>query len=247
MDEPDPPVPLPHGPGTEPVDLVAALVGFVAPPTWEAMAVVVQGRSWRLDDGTADPRPVRLTHVVDRGGSVASVLRHLGEAAQPPDDGGEGRLVDVCRRALDLPTPDPPEDTVELWALLWLDNLLARVARGERIRGLVAAAHAHPAIELVAQHEPHLLDEAVARLVRLGRILGQQRTWSKLRTACVAGDWPVEDLTPEGAAWMDDGMFARWVLDDFPSADDYLDELADLVPPSVVEAVHEVLVEWSLC
>lgn len=246
LDDVTPPTPSPPAAGTEPVDLVAALVGFVAPPTWEAMAVVVQGRSWLLDDRSADPRPVRLTHVVDCVGAGASVLRHAGEAPQPRGDPGEGRLVDACRRALGLPTPPPPDDTTELWALLWMDNLVARVARGERPRGLVAAARAHPAIEIVAEHDPHLLDEAIARLVRLGRMLGHQRSWPKLRAACAAGEWPVEDLTADGAAWMDDGMFARWVLADFPPLDEYLDELADLLPEGVVDAIADVLAEWEL-
>src|SRR5689334_16275442 len=79
VDELTPPAPLPGALGIPPDDLVGSLVGFVAPPDWEALAVVVQGRSWLLDDRTTDPRPVRLTHVVDRHGSVASVIRHAGE------------------------------------------------------------------------------------------------------------------------------------------------------------------------
>jgi hypothetical protein len=241
-----PPTPKLGAAGTDPDDLVGALVGFVAPPDWEAMAVVVHGRAWLLDDRSVDPSPVRLTHVVDRDGRVASVVRHQGRPPADPIGPGEGRLVDVCRRALGLPTPPPPEDSTELWALMWLDNLLARVARGERIRGLVAAAHAHPAIELVAEHEPRLLDEAIGRLVRLGTLLGTQRSWPNLRRAAAAGEWDVERLTAEGAAWMDDGLFARWVLADFPPVDDYLAELSQLLAEPVVDGVRGVLSEWDL-
>jgi hypothetical protein len=246
VDHVAPPAPLPGSSGTDPTDLVASLVGFDAPDDWEAMAVVVQGRAWMLDDSSADPRPVRLTHVLDRQGGVASVVRHAGEDPVVQPESAGGRLVDVCRRALGLGTPPPPADSTELWALQWLDGIITRAARGEKLRGLVAAARAHPAIELVAQHDPRLLDEAIARLVRLGRLMGRQRPWSRLHEAASTGEWVVEDLAPEGAAWMDDGMFARWVLSDFPSIDDYLAELRELIPTSTVDGVADVLAQWDL-
>jgi hypothetical protein len=246
IDRVTPPAPLPGSSGTDPGDLVASLVGFDAPADWHAMAVVVQGRAWALDDTSADPRPVRLTHVVDRQGDVASIIRHAGDPPVVQREPGEGRLADVCHRALGLSTPDPPPDSTALWALQWLDGIVTRVARGERMRGLVAAALAHPAIELVAQHDPRLLDEAVARLVRLGELMGRQRPWSRLRAAAADGTWAVEDLSADGAAWMDDGMFARWVLAEFPTCDDYLAELRTLIPESTVDGIAEVLDQWGL-
>ncbi len=246
VDDRNPPAPVPGSSGTDPADLVASLVGFDAPASWEAMAVVVQGRSWLLDGGEADPRPIRLTHVVDREGGSASVMRHAGEEPTLGGPEGQGRLVDVCRRALGLPTAPPPEVSTGLWALLWLDGLLARAARGERLGGLVAAARAHPAIEMVAEHEPDLVDEAADRLVRLGELFGQARDWPHLRQAAAAGQWKVEDLDPEGAAWMDDGMFARWVTADFPLMDEYLAELDALLSEHVMAGVRGVLAQWEL-
>src|SRR5262245_28757367 len=76
IDHAERPPPLRGAPGAEPTDLVTSLIGFDAPDDWRAVAVVVQGRSWLLDERSADPRPVRLTHVVDRDGEVASVVRH---------------------------------------------------------------------------------------------------------------------------------------------------------------------------
>ena len=245
VDHVSPPAPLARGSG-EPVDLVASLVGFDAPDDWNAVAVVVQGRSWLLDDRQADPRPVRLTHVVDRHADVASVVRHAGDPPQVQREQGEGRLVDVCCRILGLPTPAPPPDSTALWALQWLDGVVTRVARGERMLGLVAAARAHPAVEMVAEHDPRMVDEAIGRLVRLGALMGVQRPWSRLRQACVDGTWSVDDLTPAGAAWMDDGAFARWVLAEYPSFDDYLAELRTLVPDHTADGIAEVLGEWDL-
>jgi hypothetical protein len=246
VDDLNPPAPVPGSSGTDPADLVASLVGFDAPAEWQAVAIVVQGRSWALGDRWADPRPVRLTHVVDRHGEVASVIRHAGDDPMIRGEAGQGRLVDVCRRCLGLATAPPPSDSTALWALLWLDGLLARAARGERLRDLVTAARAHPAIEMVAENEPDLADIAAVGLVRLGRMMGEARDWRHLRRASAAGDWPVENLDPEGAAWMDDGMFARWVMAEFPMLDDYLEALDHLLPESVVAGVRGVLAEWDL-
>ena len=246
VDDRNPPAPVPGSAGTDPTDLVASLLGFDAPATWEAMAVVVHGRSWALDDRSADPRPLRLTHVVDRRGDAASVMRHAGGEPTVGGPDGHGRLVDVCRRALGLATAPPPEESTGFWALLWLDGLMARAARGERLADLVAAARAHPAIELVAGQEPDLVEEAAHRLVRLGRLFGRARDWSHLRRAAAAGEWAVEDLDPEGAAWMDDGMFARWVTAGFPLLDDYLGELDLLVSDHVMVGVRAVLAQWEL-
>jgi hypothetical protein len=246
VDDVDPPAPVPGSSGTDPADLVASLVGFDAPATWVAMAVVVRGRSWALDDADTDPRPLRLTHVVDRRGGSASVMRHAGEEPIVGGPEGQGRLVDACRRALGLVTAPPPEESTGLWALLWLDGLLARAARGDELTGLVAAARAHPAIEMVAEQDPDMVEEAAHRLVRLGRLFGQARDWAHLRRAAAAGEWPVEDLDPEGAAWMDDGMFARWVTADFPLLDDYLAELDVLLAGHVMAGVRGVLAQWEL-
>lgn len=36
--------------------------------------------------------------------------------------------------------------------------------------------------------------------------------WAGLRELVVAGGWPALGLTPEEAAWLDDGSFSRWVM-----------------------------------
>lgn len=37
--------------------------------------------------------------------------------------------------------------------------------------------------------------------------------WAGLRELVIAGGWPALGLTPEEAAWFDDGSFSRWVMD----------------------------------
>jgi hypothetical protein len=41
-------------------------------------------------------------------------------------------------------------------------------------------------------------------------------TWSDARWAVVTGAWHLPDLSPTDAAWMDDGIFARWVGGSYP-------------------------------
>jgi hypothetical protein len=237
----------PYGP--EPDDLVASLIGFVAPPGWRALAVIVHGRSWALDDRSAEPRPIRLVHVVDRLGATASVLRVQGDERASPVpvlEGGHGRLVDACHRAMGLATPPPPADSTELWAAMWLDRLLADAARGEPATDVRTAARTHPAVELFAAHEPALADAAVARLARLGHLMGRAKPWPDLRQRAIAGEWVVEGLAPAGAEWMDDGMFARWLLGTFPAVEDLAAELDLLLPERVAKMVRATLAEWEI-
>lgn len=229
-----------------PDDLVAALVGFDAPADWEALAVVVDGRSWDLDRPRTDPRPVRLVLAVDRHGRTASVIRRAGEEPVATGADGEGRLVDTCRRVLGLDTAPPPPTSTGIWARLWLDDLLARLARGEEVGDREAAAASHPAVQIVRDNDPDLLDQAITELVGLGEIQGRARPWPVLRAAAAAGEWAVDDLDPAAAAWMDDGMFARWVTAGFPTVDDYLTELAELLPAPVLDEVTATLRAWSL-
>jgi hypothetical protein len=90
-------------------------------------------------------------------------------------------LVDACYRAMGLATPPPPADSTELWAAMWLDRLLADAARGEPATDVRTAAWTHPAVELFAAHEPGLTDAAVARLARLGHLMGRAKPWPDLR------------------------------------------------------------------
>jgi hypothetical protein len=45
---------------------------------------------------------------------------------------------------------------------------------------------------------------------------------------------------------MDAGMFARWVLGEYPELDEYLAELGELVTEAVVDGVRAVLEQWDL-
>ena len=52
---------------------------------------------------------------------------------------------------------------------------------------------------------------------------------------------PVEFADPSIAGWLDDGSFARWCLADLPEKDTILDDLRDLLDPSVMACIDEAL------
>lgn len=237
------PAELPPGPDG---DLVAGLLGFLAPHDWGAMAVIVTGRAREIGQPRSAGRRVRITHVVDRFGRSASVVRGPDGTVEEMAGDGEGRMIDACLRALGQPTAPPPPDSTALWAAIWVDHLLGAAARGEPIPDAAAAARRHPAIDLLAIHEPTLLGEGITRLVRVGELLGEARPWPELRHKAAAGEWSVPHVTPEQAAWMDDGMFARWVLDQWPCCEELLEELDRRLPEEAADAVRATLAEWDL-
>jgi hypothetical protein len=57
---------------------------------------------------------------------------------------------------------------------------------------------------------------------------------------------PWLDLTPRLAEWMDDGMWARWVLSGFPQPDDLRAAVHSLLAEPLAAAVDQVVERvWS--
>lgn len=103
-------------------DLIATLAGFRAPQSWDVFGVCCGGKAHLVDD---EPRrdgadPVRIAHLVHRSGAHASSLcSELGEMTSP-DGPVVGRIDDLLRRALDLPTDPPAFDGLD-WRELRAD------------------------------------------------------------------------------------------------------------------------------
>lgn len=232
--------------GEHPLD---HLLGFSAPPAWLAMGVVCFGWAAPADsiDGqrTApgwasqhpDRRRVRVVTLMDRSG-----LEHATAALEDGtviDGPGEGAVTEALRRCLGLPTPPPAVGTVEFFAQVWLQAVLASSA--SRTWARVAAAH--PASSWIRSRQPPTVDE----LVEAGRALEAVATWEELRLRTAQGGerWALL-LDPELAAWMDEGMFARWVLADRPTLDELVDGLSRSASASVLRRVRRTLQEWGL-
>ena len=253
--EPGGPSPLPKV-DTVTDDPVADLLGYVVPADCTGLAVVAEGTGRCLvDTGAAAETgpaavPYRLAYVVDRTGRAGCAIRARGAEAivDEHDDGAAqgptGRLVDVCRRAMGLSTGSPPADTARLWSLSWLDLLLGRAVGGSGQWTWSDAARLHPALTLLEGVEgplPAGVDVEPQALGRMGRALGRAQRWDELRWWAADGSWNGHGITPGHAAWMDAGMFARWVIGEFLPESIYLRELADVLPTEVAERVATVV------
>jgi hypothetical protein len=242
--------------GVRPLDgehtVVEALAGFDAPREWLALGVVTEGNARHLAE-PSERRRVRCVHLVDRSGASGSTLRLQGEApkllGRENDHDPSGRIDDVCRRALGLSTAPPEHPSTELWAVLWLERVLEYRGCAPKSTPLAwrDVAELHPAVALlVDDDEVRWCDQATRELTRLGEVLADVQSWPALRTACAAGEWPVDDVPPDVAAWLDDGAFSRWVLGSSPPLDQLAAAVRDVVPPSVMRRIRAALQAWQL-
>ena len=234
------------------LSVVEALAGFTAPAEWLAIGVVTEGNARHLAD-PAERRRVRCVHLVDRSGASGSTLRLQGEEVTVltgESDQPSGRIDDVCRRALGLATSPPQNSSAELWASLWLERLLEHRGRTPADMRLPwrDVAELHPAVALVVGDADgeRWGPEAARQLTRLGELLAEVHSWPVLRLACAAGEWPVESVPSDVAAWLDDGAFSRWVLGEFPPLDQLAAAACEVVPPSVRRRLRATLRSWHL-
>ena len=223
-----------------PVDV---LLGWRAPHEVDALGVAVTGTARSLDAG---PGPddlagrVRIVQIHGRDGRSASRIRRVG--ADPPqilDTGAaDGDVADCLRRAIGLPTPPPPCGPVAWWAIDWLDAVLEAVCREPSRRWTWAhVSRLHPRSGPLPPDSPAALIELVARE-------GAGLDWSDIRLRVGAAGGSRCPIGPELAAWMDDGMFARWLLGSRPDPVDVVVDLVDLLPPAVTRGVVEALQAW---
>jgi len=218
------------------------LLRFIAPPWWTALGVSSTGRAHPLDaDGRPRPGPdsprVRVTVLIGGDGAAAGLLRH-GDDVTPMPDPPEGVVADACRRAFGIPTMPPPASSAELWTLAWLDRIVEAAVRSDgrgRLAEWPAVAALHPAVG-PSRHvpDPPALAAAAAGLT-------EAWPWSRLRAEPSVVSIPGVDQSPATAAWMDDGMWARWLLAGLPTRADLLAAVHDLLPEPAAAAVSRVV------
>jgi hypothetical protein len=221
------------------------LLRLVAPAHWQALGVSCSGSAHRLDEtGRARTLPddpsVRVSLLVHRSGATAAVLAEGPRVVSRPDQ-PEGVVADACRRALDLPTAPPPDTTTDLWTLCWLDRVVeSAIGSGGRSRRLrwpqIAALHPAAAIAAASRADPPAVPDAPA-LAAATASLARRWTWARLRADPTAIDLPWLDLTPSLAAWMDDGMWARWLYSGLPARPDLMATVRDLLDAPVADAI----------
>lgn len=110
----------------------------------------------------------------------------------------DGRVVSRVRQG-DRVLTEPPGSGVTLDCL-------------QRAFGLPTAPPEVPPTHLLAS----MWLQHVVRGGGVGELQPVDWDWGELRQIAVKGGWPERGVTPEDAAWFDDGAFARWVLSSVP-------------------------------
>ncbi len=222
------------------------LVGFDAPQQWRAMAVRAVGRGRSLDDPDQPPRAVAATMVIGRDGITRSRLRWLddgggtaGESTASERQPGpvEGLIADACRRALGLATAPPHTGSAAAWALLWLDRVVERSGDPvRRPRTWAAAVALHPSAVAADPDGTWILADPDG-LVEAARAHAEIWHWGRLRREPFALG-PIGAAMPaEASAWMDDGLFSRWLLAELPDPAELMGAVSDVLPAKVTTKV----------
>lgn len=218
-----------------------ALLGFTAPAHWLAIGLTGPGRAVPLDPSTDDDTPsVAFTVLLDRSGHGAGVMQSGGSVTHLPGP-PEGLLGDACRRAMGLPTAPAPPDTVDLWLRCWLDQLVESIAflgNSRHYQTWPAVTAVHPVSTVWGLDCP---SGAPAALADATRRLAEAWPWVRLREEPDVLDTPGPPLSPEVTEWMDDGMFARWVMAAFPSWQQLANATAELVPAPIATTIAETV------
>ena len=212
-----------------------ALLGLTPNDDWWAIGVQAHGRAHHLDgDMTVsdqDPSPMRMVYLLARTGEEAGIL-HMDGATHRKPGPSQGLISDLCRRVFGLPTDPPPAGPELLWTLMWLHRVLGRWNEPELRRDLLgswsAVASLHPVFD---DTDPSAPGSDRPDVISAGRTLAQRFTWSDLRQGArpVPLRWPACEMMPDDPRWFDDGSYARWVLNAFPTLNELAGDLNGLL------------------
>jgi hypothetical protein len=230
------------------LDDPGGLMGWSAPPEVSAVGVVATGRLLMEPGPSEAPAPlraaknggIRLACVVARDGTTGWRMVIPGGRAMEnvPED---GRLLDCLKRCLGLPTPPAPTGPGRLQSLLWLDKILGQAQTSPHRLSWNEVVRLHPAGALLDPGEQGALSpEDLAHVIRLA---GTVWSWEEIRQQA-ATRWSGQIIERDIAAWMDEGMFARWMLGGLPGTDELMTQVRPLLTPStarrLAHALHSV-------
>ncbi len=205
--------------GHNPTD---ALLGFCAPDDWQALGVLTGGWAGPIGEGPPSAHPdgqrTRLVVLVDRDGQRVGRIRFADgtEVDEAPEG---GLLLDALHRALGLATEPPAQHPGVFLSRLWLASVVE--AGRERPSTWAEVVACHPAMVVLAANGQSL---GSAHLAVAARAMTDAWGWSGVHRQATKG-WLHALVEPSVAAWMDEGMLARWLDASLPELD-VLTELA---------------------
>lgn len=222
-----------------------SLVGWTAPPECTAVGIVATGHARALagaadcDAIERDFARIRLCCVVGRSGEVGWTMEgsHGDRSVEAPR---EGKLLDTMLRCLGLPTRPPEAQAAGLHAVAWLTSILeAGIASPKRLTWS-QVARLHPLARLLRGEIPEATVGNGTDIDDMGdllRIAANAWSWSEIRAQARDGNLAAL-VHPRLAAWMDDGMFSRWLLDRVPRLDLLLGAVSPYVAPSAMNRLR---------
>ena len=215
---------------SEQVDRPGGLLGHDVDEEWTAVGSVATGRFVRVDP--AAELPAAMIPGLLGGLRLACVLTRddeLGWSLELPDGTPwepvpeEGFMLDILRRSLQLPTAPPTTSVAEVHVIGWLlVTLSLALERGTRLSWSDVLDLHRMGCGYPAGNEwdhQHFLEQ-----MRAGP------SWNDLRLKAASGQANSTLAGPfvppsELAAWMDAGMFSRWVVRELPAIDQLMRDL----------------------
>jgi hypothetical protein len=217
-------------------DPVGQLLGLTGLDEWWAVGIVSNGNARPLDGG---PRrwPVTFVHLVARDGTSLDLLDEgdgLRRTTGPDPEMRTGRVPDLCRRVLGLPTGPPPCGLGPHLVDLWLGDLV-RAALDRPSLSWSEAAALHPVVGFVGLPA---LTPSPAELIRATAEIADPLHWETYRAACeAAGRAPLDHIPADAVGWFDAGSFARWLLDEAAPQALLLEHLDAVLPRATADRV----------
>ncbi len=224
-----------------------ALMGWVATSDCQAVGMIGTGRlrpiagpPAGLDCTTVDR--VRMACLLARDGTVAWQMVQP-DGTRPNDQlthvpPCEGRLLDCLRRCFGLPTPPPPASPARLQVVAWLVAVLEHAEGAGRPLGWSEVCRLHPLAHVLATELGSRPTDVIPDLIR---VAGSAWSWEQIRAQAEHEGFLDGLIDPGLASWMDDGMFARWVLGELPAADELFAALRPLLTPSASRRLAHAL------
>lgn len=210
-------------------NLEEALLCSEAPQDWEAMVILAEGLAREEDGSSMD---VVTGYGLGRNGEEASVIMSV-EGTKVSHMQSHGKFPDLVRRCLGLETMPCMEQPIDMMVRQWLAAILVMSERTGGIDSWQEAALCHAMCEKGDKTpSPKELAAAAQKMCARG-------SWEVIRRAVAEGSIKNEEISAEMAGWMDEGIFARYTLNQWMDMDEGLEAVKSVLDGGVFEDVAD--------